>query len=35
MAMTDKYATDLMKNYMYAKKKKGKKKLKGYGKKKA
>jgi hypothetical protein len=37
MAMTDKYATDLMKNYMAKKKKNGKKKkgYGGYGKKKA
>lgn len=34
MAMTDKYATDLMKNYL-VKKKKNDKKKKSYGKKKA
>jgi hypothetical protein len=34
MAMTDKYATEMMKKYMSKKTKNGKKK-KGYGKKKA
>jgi len=35
MAMTDKYATDMMKKYMSKKTKNGKKKRKGYGRKKA